>query len=75
MPAQAGIQFSAPGFRVAACGLARNDGLVGFVIPAKAGIQEVWCGLGILFLSRRSRDEAISFSDKDCFAEFILRVL
>ena len=24
----------APGFRVAACGLARNDGLVVFVIPA-----------------------------------------
>jgi hypothetical protein len=27
IPAQAGIQFSAPGFRVAAYGLARNDGL------------------------------------------------
>ena len=26
--AQAGIQLSAPGFRVAACGLARNDGLL-----------------------------------------------
>ena len=34
IPAQAGIQFSAPGFRVAACGLARNDGRVVFVIPA-----------------------------------------
>src|SRR5712691_628948 len=31
--------------------LARNDGLVVFVIPAKAGIQGVRCGLGILFLS------------------------
>ena len=50
IPAQAGIQFSPPGFRVAASGLARNDGLVVFVIPAKAGIQGVW-QLGILFLS------------------------
>ena len=32
--------------------LARNDGLVVFVIPAKAGIQGVWYGFGILFLSR-----------------------
>ena len=42
IPAQAGVHFSPPGFRVAAYGLARNDGLVGFVIPAKAGIQGVW---------------------------------
>ncbi len=36
--------------------LARNDELVVFVIPAKAGIQEVWCGLGILFLSSGAKN-------------------
>jgi hypothetical protein len=41
IPAQAGIQLSAPGFWVAACGLAWNDGRDVFVIPAKAGIQGV----------------------------------
>jgi len=35
------------GFRVAAYGLARNDGLVVFVIPAKAGIQGMWQRLNI----------------------------
>ena len=34
--------------------LARNDGRVVFVIPAKAGVQGMWRGLGILFLSSRS---------------------
>ena len=34
-------------------GLARNDGRGLFVIPAHAGIQGVWNGLGILFLSSR----------------------
>ena len=32
-------ETGASGFRVAACGLARNDGRAVFVIPAKAGIQ------------------------------------
>jgi hypothetical protein len=40
--ATAGIQFAIPRFRVAASGLARNDGRVIFVIPAKAGIQVDW---------------------------------
>jgi len=33
--------------------LARNDGLVVFVIPAHAGIQGVWRRVGILFLSSK----------------------
>ncbi len=61
-----------PGFRVAASGLARNDGLVVFVIPAKAGIQEVWCGLGILFLSSLSTALRIN-SVKDLSGKEILR--
>src|SRR5919109_1098972 len=54
IPAQAGIQFSVPGFRVAACGLARDDGRVVFVIPANAGIQG-GDELGILFLSSAAK--------------------
>ncbi len=42
--------------------LARNDGLVVFVIPAKAGIQGVWYGLGILFLSSGAKQ---SLSEKE----------
>jgi len=33
-------RFIFPGFRVAASGLARNDGFPSFVIPAQAGIQD-----------------------------------
>ena len=36
--------------------LARNDGRVVFVIPAKAGIQRVWCRLGLLFLSSAAKN-------------------
>ena len=43
--------------------LARNDGLVVFVIPAKAGIQGVWGGLDILFLSRPSTSPSLTSKD------------
>ena len=64
--AQAGIQCCVPGFRVAAYGLARNDGLVVFVIPAKAGIQGVWYGLGILFLSSEAKNLAFNAEERCC---------
>ena len=44
--------------------LARNDGRVVFVIPAHAGIQGVWYGLGILFLSSAAKQSLFS---GDCF--------
>ena len=40
--------------------LARNDGRAVFVIPAKAGIQGVWYGLGMLFLSSCPERRALS---------------
>ena len=58
------------GFRVAACGLARNDELVVFVIPAKAGIQErQWAEH---FVSEQ-RSEAIFVFARDCFAAHTFR--
>ena len=47
--------------------LARNDGRVVFVIPAKAGIQGVWYGLGILFLSSEAKNLAWDVEER-CFA-------
>ena len=60
IPAQAGIQVSPPGFRVAAYGFAQNDGRVVFVIPAKAGIQGA-SGWAFCFCAGAPGDEAILY--------------
>jgi hypothetical protein len=39
--------------------LARNDGRGVVVIPAKAGIQGVWHGLSILFLSSAAKQSLL----------------
>jgi hypothetical protein len=51
-----------PGFRVAAFGLARNDGRVVFVIPAKARIQGRGEEEGILVLSNGAK-QSLSLGD------------
>ena len=44
--------------------LARNDERVVVVIPAEAGIQGVWYGLGILFLSSGAKNPCESKEDR-----------
>ena len=63
IPAQAGIQFSPPGFRVSRCSPGMTEGVV-FVIPAKAGIQGMRHRVG--FVSEQ-RSEAIFVWKRDCF--------
>ena len=49
--------------------LARNDGCVVFVIPAKAGIQGVWDRVGILFLSSEAIFAVLRLLRRGCSSQ------